>query len=99
MQQIRCYFTEGLQDEASLRQARMRNYEVFFVDYPVAVQQKIKIHSARPLMDRSDPFEGLVLDPQQVGQQRAGGKQGREPEYRVVEGILLNCPDRRCFIE
>lgn len=89
MHQVRCYFTERLQDETSFRQARMGNYEVFFVNYPVAVQQKIKVDPARPLMDRSDPFENLILDPQEVGQQGTGVKPSREPEYRVEKRILL----------
>ena len=74
VQQIRCNFTERLQNEAAFRQAGMRNYEVFFVNCPVAVEQKVKIYPAWSLMDRSDPLKIFILDPQQVGQQGASVK-------------------------
>ncbi len=94
VQQFRCYFTERLQDKAALRKARMGHYKVFFINYPVAVQQKIKIHTARSLVNRPDPFKGFILYLQQVGQQGTSVKPCRESEHRVVERILPYSADR-----
>ena len=62
--QIRCNVTDRLQNKAALRQTRMRNFKVVFAYDTVAVQQKIKIHSAWPLWNSPDPIEGFVFDHQ-----------------------------------
>jgi hypothetical protein len=60
------YFTKRLQDKAAFRQARMGHDKVSLVDCPPAVQQKVQIHSAWAMMNRSDPLKNFVLDSKQV---------------------------------
>ena len=74
MQQIRRDFRQWLQDETALRKARMRDFKMFFRNGFIAVQQKVEIHCARPLMKQSDPLERFVFNAEQSGQQRAGVK-------------------------
>ena len=99
VQQIRRYFTERLQHKAALRKTGMRDYKVFLVNYPVAVEQKIKVHPAWSLMDRPDPFKNVIFDLKHGDQQRTGVKPCRESDYRVVKRILCYSAHRRCLIK
>jgi len=48
------YFGERLKDEPAIRHTRMRNNQVGFADYPVAVKQDIKVERARRVGESPD---------------------------------------------
>ncbi len=94
MYHFRSYLTERLQDEAAFREMRMRNDEVFFVNDPVAVKQKVQVNCAWSLVDRPDPSERIIFNLKHSTQQGAGAKSCRELQHRVVKGILCYRSDR-----
>jgi hypothetical protein len=96
MQQVRDYFGKRLKNESAFRHARMRNNQIWFADYPIAVKQNIKIQRTRRVGESPDTA-AVAFDFIAPGQQFMGRQRCFQFKYLIQKPGLIGIPHRFGF--